>query len=308
MTDSFLIVAQQVLILFILIGAGFVCGKKRLITDSSAKHMTDIVLYLVTPCVIIRAFQRELDVNMLGNLGISCLAALFIHLGTILLCRLVIRDKNEGSKKVLQFGAVFSNCAFMSIPLQQALLGNDGVFYAGAFIAVFNVFVWTYGLFSMSGDKSVLSVKKLIFNPGIIGVVIGLALYLSQLLLPEIIITPISYLADLNTPLPMLIIGFYLSQSDLRRAFADINSYITMAIRLVAVPLTVLFVMLMLGIRGAVLVSCIISCAAPIAAITTMFSAKFNRDTELSVSIVSATTLLSIVTMPLIVGLAQSFS
>ncbi len=304
MLDNFLMVSQQVGVLFILIAVGFLCGKVKFINDNSAKKMTDIVLYIVTPCVMINAFQREFNMAMLYNLGVTALCAFAIMIGSILLCSVIFHDKNIARNKVLKFGTVFSNCGFMSLPLQSAILGQDGVFYGSVFVAVFNLLVWTYGLYFMSGSKKELSLRKLCLNHGILGVTAGVLLFLFSIKLPEIVASPVQYLANLNTPIPMLIIGFYLSQSKLKKVFSDKWAYVSMAVRLCVIPFTALVLMYICGIRGDILVACTIASSAPVAATTTMFATKFKADVELSVGIVSATTLLSIATMPLVVSLA----
>lgn len=304
--ENFIMIAQQVLVLFILIGVGFACGKKGILTDESSKKITDIVLYVVTPCVMISAFQREFSMHLLGNILITALCATASIAATVFIAKLIFHDKNTARKKVLQFSAIFSNCGFMSLPLQKAILGDDGWFYGSIFVAVFNVIVWTYGLVMMSGDKKQMSVKKLAFNPGIVGVLIALIIFVLRIKLPYIISQPIDYLAALNTPLPMLIIGFYLSQADLKKAFTDAGAYLAMAVRLAVVPLLSMFVMHLLNVDPTIMIACVIASSAPTAATTTMFAAKYGRDVELSVSIVASTTLVSIITMPLIVALAQS--
>ncbi len=304
--ENFIMIAQQVLVLFILIGVGFACGKKEILTDESSKKITDIVLYVVTPCVMISAFQREFSMHLLGNILITALCATASIAATVFIAKLIFHDKNTARKKVLQFSAIFSNCGFMSLPLQKAILGDDGWFYGSIFVAVFNVIVWSYGLVMMSGDKKQMSVKKLAFNPGIVGVLIALIIFVLRIKLPYIISQPIDYLAALNTPLPMLIIGFYLSQADLKKAFTDAGAYLAMAVRLAVVPLLSMFVMHLLNVDPTIMIACVIASSAPTAATTTMFAAKYGRDVELSVSIVASTTLVSIITMPLIVALAQS--
>jgi hypothetical protein len=244
--------------------------------------------------------------ELLGNILITALCAALIIIGSIFLCMLVFHDKNEARKKVLSFATIFSNCGFMSLPLQKAILGDDGWFYGSIFVAVFNIIIWSYGLVMMSGDKKQLSIKKLAFNPGIIGVIVALLLFVCRIDLPYIISQPVSYLADLNTPLPMLIIGFYLSQANLKKAFTDLGAYLAMGLRLVVIPLAATFVMSLFKVDQTIMITCVIASSAPTAATTTMFAAKFGRDVELSVSVVAATTLLSIITMPLVVALAQS--
>ncbi len=308
MIENFLMIAQQVLILFILICVGFLCGKKGIINDKSSKSITDIVLYAVTPCVMITAFQREFTIDLLGKVFVAILCASLILGVSILISKLIFHDKNISRRKVLGFATVFSNCGFMSLPLQKAILGDDGWFYGSIFVAVFNVFVWTYGLVEMSGNKKLLSIKNLIFNPGVVGVLLALILFICRIRLPYIVSEPMGYLANLNTPLPMLIIGFYLSKADFKKAFSDKGTYIAMAVRLIIIPLIATFAMLLCRVDSTMLVAFVIASSAPTAATTTMFAAKHGRDTELSVSIVASTTIVSIITMPLVVALASVFT
>lgn len=307
MLENFVVVSQQVLILFILIFVGYVCGKRKMFSDETAKHMTNIVLYIVTPCVIIEAFQRDYNKEMFVSLGITALCALVIHLGSMLIVQIIFKGE-DSSTKVLKFGTVFSNCSFMSLPLQKAVLGSDGLFYGAAFLAVYNIILWTYGLVLMSGDRKEIKISQLIFNPGIIGVVLGLFFYFFEITLPTIILQPIQYISALNTPIPMIIIGYYLANANLLRAFSKFRNYVAMFVRLLVIPALTIGIMIFFNIRGKILISCIISCAAPVAGTTTMFTTKFNQDRELSVSLVSASTIISIITMPLMVGLAQHLS
>lgn len=303
--EKFLTVAQQVLVLFLLIGVGFFCGKKGILGEKGAKAFTDVVLLFATPCVIIQSFMRQADPGLLPGLGIAAAAALAVHLLSALFCRLIFRDPDQARRRVLRFGVVFSNAGYMALPLQQALLGEEGVLYGAGYVAVFNVVLWSYGLVEMSGDRRALSPKKLLLNPGIIGLAAGLALFFLPWSLPAWIQAPVSHLAALNTPLPMLVIGYYLSQADMLAALRDKRSYLAIGLRLAAVPLLTLGALVLCGVRGPVLVSCVIAASAPSAAATTMFAAKFGQDTTLSVNLVSLSTLLSVITMPLVVGLAQ---
>lgn len=305
MLSSFFDVGQQVLILFILIGVGALLTKLGLISDKGASSMTNVVLYAVTPCVIVNAFQRDYQPELLGGLLITLLCAFLIMLGSVLLAELLYRKKDISRAAVLKFTVVFSNCGFMALPLQQAVLGKDGVFYGAAYIAMFNIFMWTYGLITMSRKKNLKEAFKAIVNPGIIGTVIGLLLFIFSIRLPAVLGTPVSYLAALNTPIPMLVIGYHLMHADLRRVLRSADAYFAMALRLILIPLAALGVMVLAHVDGTVMVAVTIAVSAPVAAFTTMMAAKYGRDTELSAGIVSASALFSLITMPLIVGLAN---
>ncbi len=299
-------VGTQVLVLFVLIGVGVVCTKTKLLSAAGVRCMADVVLYFATPCVIIRSFQRPLTPSLMKDLGIAALAAVGVHLLGIALAHLCCHDKDESRRCVLRFGVVFSNAGYMAIPLQQAILGDDGVFFGAVFVAIFNIVLWTYGVGIMSGGVKALSLRKVLLSPGLLGVVFGLFFLLCGITLPTVIASPISHLANLNTPLPMLIIGYYLAGADIKEALRDRFAYLSIALRLLAIPLITLGTLWLCGVRGTVLVSAVIGASAPVATATTMFSAKFERSPTLSVNLVVVSTLLSAVTMPLIVGLANA--
>lgn len=292
------------LVLFLLIGVGALLTKLNFITEKGAASMTDVVLYAVTPCVIVNAFQREYRPELLGGLLISLLCAFLVMLVSVLIAEIIYRKTELSRAVVLKFSLVFSNCGFMALPLQEAVLGKDGVFYGAAYIAVFNLFMWTYGLIAMSRKTEPKAALKAIVNPGVIGTIIGLLLFVFSVELPPVILSPVKFLAALNTPVPMLVIGYHLMHADLRRVLRDKGAYFAMAMRLVLIPLAAFGAMLLSGIDGTVAVAIVIAVSSPVAAFTTMMSAKYGRDTELSAGIVSASSLFSLVTMPLIVGLS----
>ncbi len=306
MGENFITVGTQVLELFILIAVGYLCGKTKILNDKTAKSITDIVLYIVCPCVIIDNFIRPFEVEMLGKLLTTAAAALCIHAVSIVIAMLIFHDKQPTRNRVYRFALIFSNCGYMSLPMQQAILGSDGVFFGAVYIVIFNVVMWTFGVWLSSGDKKSLSAKKILLNPCIIGMAVGLVIFLTSLPVPEVIAKPITFLANLNTPLPMMIVGYYLSQTKIRDAFKDGKGFICVLFRLVVIPLLAFGGMMLCGIRDTVLVTCVIAAAAPTAAATTMFAAKFDNDARLSVNLVTLSTLLSVVTMPLIVGFACS--
>lgn len=307
MLDNFFTVGSQVIILFLLIAVGAVCAKAKLLGKQAVQGMANLALFLATPCVIIRSFQRPLTWELLCTLGIAALAAVATHLLGIGLAQWLVRDREEARRSVLRFGVVFSNAGYMAIPLQQALLGDEGVFYGSVYVAVFNLVLWTYGVAVMGEGRS-LSWRKALLNPGVVGVVLGLGFLLSGITLPEVLAAPVNHLANLNTPLPMLIIGYYLAEADLKTALTDRRAYFTIVLRLLVIPLLMLGGLWLCGVRGTVLVSAVVGASAPVATATTMFAARYHRAPELSVNLVVLSTLFSLLTMPLIVGLAGAIA
>ena len=304
MLQSFMVVGTQVLILFILIGIGFLGTKKGIIRKEGVSTITEIMLYIVTPCVIIHAFQRDFEPQLLKGFLIAFGAALLSHIVCIILGRLFIHNSDDDKNRIFRFGVIFSNCGFMSLPLLDALLGSEGVFYGASYVAVFNLVLWSYGVMMMDRSGSGLSVKKLLLNPGVIPVVIGLIFFFTSFRLPDMIATPVNYLAALNTPVPMLVIGYNVAGIDLKKVMRDKDEYIMMVLRLLICPAIILAAMYFLGVRGTLLVACAVSASAPVAASSTMFTIKFGGNSELSAETVAVSTLLSIITMTLIVGSA----
>lgn len=305
--NNFYTVFVQVFILFIFMGLGFVGEKKKFITQEGSKVISDIILYFVTPCLIINSLNIKFDTNKLKGLIICFVAFSLIQVFSIVLSTLLFKKAKQSSCQILRFAVVFSNVGYMGIPLQKAVLGDEGVFYGSVCVAVFNIFVWTYGIICMSGDKNQMSTKKLILNPGIIAVSIGIILFIFSIKLPTPISSAIGSMASLNTPLAMMVIGFNLARSNMLSALKDKKVYLISFLRLIFVPVVSLFVLYALGLRGTLLVSIIIATSSPVAAATTVFSVKYDCDTELSVKLVAFTTLLSIITMSAIVALAQLF-
>jgi len=306
MFTSFSAVVTQVAILFILIGIGYICSKKGIFDEHTIKHLTHFILYFVTPAVVINAFNREYDPLLAKKLLISAGCAAAAHGLSILLSYLLIHDKEQAKRAVLRYGIIFSNCGYMALPLQNAILGTEGIFLGTAYIAVFNLLTWTYGLVLMSGSFKEISAKKIFINPGILGIVTGLILFFSPVHLPQIIASPILHLSNLNTPLPMFVIGFYLAQITSFAVLKDIKLISGIFIRLVLCPVAVMAFMLLIGVRDNILPAMVIAASAPAAANTTMFAAKYEKDTQTSVTMVAMSTLFSIITMPLLVTAAVS--
>ncbi len=305
MLQSFLTVGQQIITLYLLLVVGFVLGKVKMLDDNASRAMSNLVMYVVSPCMMVVAFQRPLERAVLHSFGIVAGVSVLLHAIFILAAVLLIRDRDAGRQGCLRFAAVFSNCGFMGYPLMAALLGSLGVFYGSAYVIVFTVLSWTWGVCVVTGDRRQLRLKPLLLNPGVLSVVVAMALYLAQIEVPEFLMVPVNYLADLNTPLPMLVVGYQLSRADFRAALRGVSSWVTLVLRLVALPLVSLGICLALNVPHDLTLVLAIAASAPPAALLSMFAARFGRDTALTSSLVSVQTAISALTMPVLVGLAE---
>lgn len=296
-------VATQVAIMLVLLILGFVITKFKVIKAEGVAGLTELLFCVVTPAVIIEAFTR---VGLSGDTAMSLLimagCSFLIHMIGLIMAYLFFRKNKTDTGKILKSAVVFSNCGYMSLPLAKALIGAEGVFLVSVYVAVFNLVMWTVGLRMFSGK---ISFKKALLTPGVLGFAAGLLVFFLRLPIPGIIEQPLSYIAGLNTPVAMLIIGFYLSKVSLRITKRDGGMYISILFRLVIVPLISLAVLYFLGVRGTLLLAVMIPAAAPVAGNVMIFSAKLGGDNVTAAKIVPISTLLSMITIPVILALAN---
>ena len=306
MLQNFLTVFEQVMVLFLLMALGFVFNKTGKLNQNICKALSDIIVVFVAPCVIVKSFIREYNPDMLMNLLVAIGISAALHIAMIVISKLAFCKAEDKKRKFLTFASVFSNAGFIAIPLQEVILGGDGVFYGAAYLAVFNIFLWSFGIVEMSGDKSLITPKKLLVSPGIIGIVIGVILFVFSIKPPTVITAVIGHISALNLPTPMFIVGYYLAQTNIFKALKNSKLYICLLLRLILYPIAALLVFKLLNIDNTLAVSLILAVCAPVGATATMFSEKFDGDTTLSVELVSISTLFSMLTMPLITAFSQT--
>jgi predicted permease len=308
--QNLLTVALQVGILFALMSVGAICRKLKQIDESSVKGMVNILLMVVTPCLIISVFQRKFDPAMMRSFATAFVIAFIAHIVMIIISSLISRG-NEKSLPVLKVATVFSNAGFMGIPLEQALLGDEGVFYGVVYVVMFNLFMWSWGLSAMKDTGGKLIFPKInrmmFFNPGTIGIAIGVPIFLFSVELPQVLKSSVDMLADLNTPLAMLIIGYYLAGAKFSSILRNLSAYIASTFRLIVFPMIFVLILYLLrdSLDRTMMLALVIPASAPVGAMVTMFAAKHNRDVDLSVGLVSGTTILSIITMPIVIAIAM---
>ena len=311
MIDNFLIVAQQVAVLFVLMGFGAVMRKAGFFKENAIDGIVNVLLLVVTPCLIVDVFQRPFDPAMLKGLGCAFALAVLIHVVLIVLSKFVIRHRNENVRRPLRLAAVFSNAGFMGIPLEQAILGDAGVFYGVVYIVVFNLFMWSWGLCTMCAagnrEQGTGNRAKMIVNPGTVGLALGAPFFFLSMKLPTVIGAPIHHMANLNTPLAMIVIGYALAGAEFGKVLRTGSVYVATLVRLVICPLLVIAALYPFrhALDRNMMLAMAVAASAPVAAMVSMFASKFNRDVDVSVAVVSGTTLLSILTMPVVIAFAM---
>lgn len=305
-----LIAVKQVVILYIIVAGGYICDKTGVFTEKTARACNNLLFYVITPCVIVNSFMTtEFSAQTAKGLLLAACCGALTNTTGILLSLPFFRDKNKPNNAVFKFASVYGNMGYMALPLANAVLGSEGVFYCSAGIMMFQVFCFTHGVWVMSRDgdtNAKFEVKHLFLNPGVIAVCIGLPLFLLKVKVPELFNKPVSFVGSMNTPLAMLMLGTYMSNAGMKTVFKNKEQYLVAAIKIVAVPLAVFAVLKITGlVSGALFTACIIQASAPSANNTVMFAAKYGKDTGIAAKTVSFVSFASVLTMPVMIALTQ---
>ena len=293
-----MITATQVLIILVLMAVGFVCAKIKLVTEAGVKQMTDLLIDFVTPCVLIEAYQKDFNMELARGLLLAAVFSVLIHVAAIAVANLCFKKEPTLRYRVNRYAAVYSNCGFMAIPLMQAVVPDGGVFFGTAYIAVFTIAYWTHGIYCYTEDFKRLSFKKILLSPGILGILAALVLFVCQIRLPYVLSEGVRYMAALNTPLAMVILGTYLVDLDLKSALRNAGIYGVAALRLLVVPCIAVLLAWAMRLDETVATALLLPAACPVAAMATLFAARYDMDAAYASELVSFTTLFSIVTIP----------
>lgn len=288
---------HQNIIMVIYMACGYFLYKKKIITKAGSGDLGKMLLYLVMPMAIIKSYIREFSVDLL----LSFLISFGISLMALILAILISKLCFKNTSVVKQFGSAFSNAGFIGIPLVQMVLGEEAVFYVASFVALLNILQWTYGVFIFTKDKSVISIKKIITNPIVIGLCIGLLLFFLPIQLPAEITSVISTLASINGPLAMIVLGTYLAQIRLSELFNDKGTYLCSVIRLFLIPVATALLLLALPDEYKTMkLALLFAAAAPVGANVAIFAQLYGQDYTEAVKDVCMSTVFSIVSMPVI--------
>jgi len=302
--------------LYIIAGLGFAAERLRWFPEATARLCTKLLLYVVTPCVVVNSFLNiEYSPQAVRGLLISFLCGALLHVAGMLMSEPFFRGRKQPeTESVLHFAAVYGNVGYMGLPLAQAMVGPQGVFYCSVVILTFQVCSFTHGTYVMSGgvpfrkqDQGVrFQWKNLALNAGVLSVAVGLPIFLLQLPVPALVKTPLASVAVMNSPLAMLMFGAYLSRTKLQGLLRSKKLFATMGLKLFAAPAVVMAALLLMRVEPALLNAMLISAAAPPANNTVVFAARHGRDTGYAAQVVSLLSLMSIVTMPLMIALGLS--
>lgn len=309
---DFLLTLQNVSVLFLLIVVGYIVGKVGIITEKGQRELSDLVLKVTMPATIILALQLEYTqerfntaLRIMGIVAIS-------YLVMIILAKLLARmhKVSSGQKDIIEVASVLPNTSFMGYPIVLSILGGEALFFAvlGSGL-IFEIVAWTYGAFTISknAEENIETnlVKDILLSPGILAIIIGFILFMFSITIPEPLNSTMGLLSQVTSPLAMVVVGILLSRSDIKECVTSIRLYMVALVRLLIFPLLIFFVLSLLGFTGMEIVIPVIMLGMPTAAYTAMFAANVGNDANLASQIVFVSSLLSLITIPIIVMLVS---
>ena len=303
-----LLLMEEIAKLFAIMIMGYVVVKAGLMKASESKSVSVILVYLVIPCTIINAFQVDYTPEIQKGLILACAAAVAVH---ILFLAVTAMLKGILKLDIIERATViYPNAGILVIPLVQKLLGQEYVIYSSAFITVQLILLWTHASACLQ-EGAKLEWKKLLTNVNLLAIVAGALLYLLHILLPTPIVSTLSSVGAMIGPMGMLLAGMAIAEVPLKKVFCTPRNYLPVALRLLAVPMVVLLLLSVIHASTwiadgkAILMTVFLSAITPACATVTSMAQLYNRDAAHSSALYVLSTLLSIVTMPIMIGLFE---
>lgn len=298
-------ITESVFSLFIIILVGVYGSKRKIITSELNKGLTDILIKIALPFMIISSFMFTYDDTIKSNVLKTFYYSLGAYAIMATVSYLTLMPVKKNKKTVLHFANVFVNTGYIGFPVLNSVYGSEGVIYGSIFNVFFVVFVWTYGIMLYKGKLEKGYLRKelisLLFNPSIIAVFIGIVLMILDIELKGALLISVKSIGNITGPLSMFIIGVILSNVKIKQYLTDWTLYYGIIIKLIIIPFTIYFISLLLGDLTKAVYSVVIMTAMPASAMTSILAESFNKEKEFAAVIVSATTLISLLTVPLLI-------
>lgn len=297
------IVITQMVELFIMLGAGFVLVRTKVLQEDFIAGLNAFVLNITMPLLIIGSVETEIPDSMPLTDVLLMTALLVFGLPFIAFVVLKVLPIKK-ARGLVQFIIMYPNIGFMGFPLMRAIYGDIAVLYTAIVNMIFNVSLFIAGDAIMAERKGFSFDPKQLFTPGMVASVLAVFLYAFRIMFPEWILVPLNSFGDMTTPLAMLIIGATLAGYRLKDVFGNVKIYLLVFFTGVIIPLLYIPIMKALIHDPMVCGIGIIIAAMPAANATVLFARKYHQPELLASSAVCVSTLLSIVTIPFVIMVA----
>ncbi len=310
--STFLIALSAVAILLLEAAPGFVFVKKKMLGEDSAAAFSKVLLYLCQPCLAVYTFSSaEFSMEKLADIGLFSLLTLVINGAMLGGAVLILRRKfADTSYRIITLAMAFANCAFFGIPIIEALLPEAAgglIVYTTIYATIMNILGWAIGIAIITGDTRNISAKKIFINPAMIGIVIGVPLFLFSVKLPTALFDAVSLIGKMTTPVSMLIMGMRLATTNFKSVFTSVKAYVAVAVKTVLMPLVSFALVYFMPLPIEVKKTFFIICACPTASVVLNFSELCGEGQREAAASVLLSTILSIATLPTMVLMLSLF-
>ena len=286
--------------LILLMAIGFFCSKIGLVDRVAEKKLTELLLKVIQPVYLFAAYQRAFDRGLLRDFFL-CMAMAAAAFLVMILIPYLFFPKGSRDREVGLVTSAFPNTGFFGIPLISGIYGAEGVFFLTTMITMFNLLVWTYGVIVMSGRRdSVKNTVKRLVSPALVAIVAGLLCFSLGLLLPDVILSPLKKLGDMNSPLAMLISGAVVARANFKQGLRDPMVYKITFLRSLLLPAAVALLLFWLPVNPLLIVVVVLASGFPVGTVPLMFCVQYDKNSVLAGECVAITAVLCCVTAPLI--------
>lgn len=309
MEISFLLF-KQIAQFFIMIIMGYTLVKLKIVKSEDSKVLSMVCLYLIMPCVIINSFLIEFTPEKLKGLGLAVGVAIVIHFVAWIFIRILGKVLNFNP--VEKASVMYSNAANMVIPVVMSVLGDEWVLYSSAFVSVQLVLLWTHCKSMLSNEKG-FELKKIYTNINLIAIFIGILLFITKIHIPSVLQGTLKSVGGTVAPISMIITGMIMAGAELKKVFSNGRIYLVLFFRMIFFPFIVFLIIYFTGItkvidNGAmILLVTFIATITPTASSITQMAQVYGNNEQYAGAINIMTTIVSIVTMPIMVALYCSF-
>ena len=303
-----ILLMQQIVQLFLMIFMGYLIVKTGLVRDDDSKVLSKIILYLIVPCVIINAFQVDYTTDTVKGLLIAFAASVLTQV--VLLIVISAAGKLLHLNEVEVASVYYSNSGNLIVTIVTFILGQEWVLYGCVFMSVQLVFLWTHCKKIISREAS-YDWKKILLNINMISIFIGVVLFFTKIFLPEIIGNTLASVGTMIGPASMIVTGMLFAGMNLKQIFANKRVYFITFLRLIAVPLIALVLIKLSNLASfsadgnKIILIVFLAIITPSASTVTQMCQVYGNDSKYASAINVMTTLLSIITMPVMVMLFQ---
>ena len=289
--------------MFLLIMTGFMLRKFGLITDAGKKCITDVLLYAILPCNIIKAFTADLGSDHWKEFAVLLVVAVAVQVLALIICHFCYNRMNAGEKAVYQYATVCSNSGFLGNPVAESVFGSMGLLYASVFLIPQRVVMWTAGVsyFTRETDKR-KAYKKILIHPSMIATYIGFIILIFHLTIPTPIYKAVVSLSNCTTAMTMMYVGTILVGVDFKALITKKQLYYNL-IRLVIMPAIIWIGCRLLQIDPLITGVGVLLTSMPAGSTTSLLAAKYEADEESAAKCVVLSTLLSIIAIPVWSGI-----